>query len=251
MGSKQTAFSEEVFKTLSSTWKLIYFPEVDSTNAQAKHAITQGAAESGSIYLADTQSAGVGRRGSAWKGGDCENLLFSLVLETGISALHIPRLGLAVGVAIAASLADTVEAQVKWPNDVYVTDKKIAGILVEHIDDFTIIGVGMNVNQQHFEQDLTATSLQIETGEFIAREPLLAHLADKILKFGSLCIANFDVLRQEFTNLDYLHGKVIEFQSHGERLEGIAQGISESGELLVEVNGEISSYTNAASIQLI
>lgn len=245
------SFDPQKFSALTSVWKLVYLSETDSTNAQAKQAINQGTAESGSIYLADSQSAGVGRRGSAWSGGESENLLFSLVLETGISAKHISRLALSTGIAIALTLGEDLEVQVKWPNDVYATGKKLAGILVEHVDDFTIIGVGLNVNQQSFQTDLAATSIHLETGHPVEREALLAKLADQILKWGSLCVVNFDTLREGFEKLDYLQGHTIVFQSGADSAQGIARGINEQGELLVETNGEISAYCSAEKIKII
>jgi len=245
------SFDPEKFNRLTNSWKLVYLPETDSTNKQAKIAIEEGSVTSGSLFVTDFQSGGVGRRGSEWHAGKAENLLFSIVLETGLTVENIPKLSIASGVAIANSLSHLVDAKVKWPNDVFVGSNKIAGILVEHIDDFTVIGVGLNVNQLEYPEELAATSLKIETGELQVREKLLCQLADNILKWGSLSVVNFEDLKKSFEGLDYLAESEIQFISSGEYRQGIAKGINEQGELLVEIDGVTQSFHSIEQVRFL
>ena len=150
---------------------VVWLDTVDSTNSEALRRLTELA--SGTVLAAREQTAGRGQRGNTWFSEPGMNLTFSLVLkDLAISAPDAPRLNYLTSVAVASYLASRgVEAQIKWPNDIYVGGRKICGMLLENTLGpggrllASVIGIGINVNQQEFPQLANATSLCLCTGK--------------------------------------------------------------------------------------
>lgn len=168
----------------------IHFLEIGSTQDVAKEMVVKGASE-GTLIIAEGQTKGRGRLGRTWLSPQGQGLYLSLILRPHISPIHAPKIALMVAVAIAHAIEaiTPVKAQIKWPNDVLISHRKVAGILTE-IDaemdrtNAVILGIGININNDtsYFPRELknTVTSLRMETGREISRLELLQTLLMEI-----------------------------------------------------------------------
>ncbi len=156
----------------------------DSTNTDALEA-ARGGAPHGSVYFADAQRAGRGRGDHGWQSAAGEGLYVSVLLRPRIPAVRLPLLPLAAGLAAAQAMrtASGLTADLRWPNDLLLRERKAGGILVESKTEagavaFAVVGVGINVHQRTFAPDLAtpATSLDLEAGRTIPRQALLVSL---------------------------------------------------------------------------
>ncbi|MFO0737873.1 MAG: biotin--[acetyl-CoA-carboxylase] ligase [Labilithrix sp.] len=212
-----------------------------STNDDAKAGARAGSPH-GSLWIADTQTAGRGRQGRRWESPPGENLLFSLLLRIPCAPARVPPLSLVVGLAVRDAVAralgetgdDTVK--VKWPNDVHVRGRKIAGILVESAVAGTrveslIVGIGINVKTRELPPELAsiATSVALEGGAADRAAILLDVLAGLDRDLERAAHTGLGALRARLEAHDALVGKRI--SSDG--LAGIASGIDADGRLLL------------------
>ena len=229
-----------------------YRPESDSTNAWARRELEKGDATSGTVYLADYQSSGVGRRGSKWQSAAGENLLFTAVVEADLASWQAGRIAIAVGVAVARVLGRYAGAvEVKWPNDVYVGDEKIAGILVEQVGEFTLIGIGVNIFAKEFPKDVNATSLALVSfGEF-TREQILAYLLQQIMSALSLCEEHFSKVLELYQDVDWLAGKFIRCTVGQEVYCGKVLGVSNDAELILDTEHGVKKLASAHEIRVV
>jgi BirA family biotin operon repressor/biotin-[acetyl-CoA-carboxylase] ligase len=165
--------------TPSVTRAIVRLPVVDSTQRVA-FALAEAGASDRTVVVADTQTAGRGRRGRLWRDEPGTSVLISIVVRPRLAVADLPKLSLATAVAVAEAL-DTVGgivARLKWPNDVVVRGRKIAGILLESrlsAEPIVVVGIGLNLHQAEFPVDLatTATSVRLETGRPVERETML------------------------------------------------------------------------------
>jgi len=141
---------------------LYYFDTLDSTNNYAMQLIDDGMAQHGNVVWAKHQTSGKGQRGKTWQ-DNSGNLKFSLIVQPEIQPEHIFQLSMTVAVTIIqylkTILPESCQVNIKWPNDIYINDKKTAGILIENTFrgskwNFAVIGIGLNVNQTDFPEDL-------------------------------------------------------------------------------------------------
>lgn len=164
--------------------KMHFSPVTGSTNSDAVKAARAGAPH-GSVYFAEEQSAGRGRGTNAWHSAAGDGVYVSILLRPQMPTARLPLLPLAAGLAAADAIGTVagLVTDLRWPNDILFGPRKAGGILVEaHTENrsvaYTVIGIGINVHQRSFPPDLAtqATSLDLETGRRIARQPLLAAL---------------------------------------------------------------------------
>jgi BirA family biotin operon repressor/biotin-[acetyl-CoA-carboxylase] ligase len=217
-----------------------HFRRTDSTNERAKERAMTGA-PGGMVVTADEQTAGRGRRGNAWFAPPGSCLLYSALLRP-FAADRAPLLPLAVPVAVceAAEAVAPVRCQVKWPNDIWVDERKVAGILVEARPDdgWAVIGVGLNVAipQDDFPGELreTATSVLPTEGEGGlapgGAPGVRAALEELNKSLGRWVDASDDDVLAAFRTRDALSGRRISWQGG----EGTAEEIDEQGHLVVE-----------------
>jgi BirA family transcriptional regulator, biotin operon repressor / biotin---[acetyl-CoA-carboxylase] ligase len=217
-----------------------HFRRTDSTNERAKELAGAGA-PGGSVITADEQSAGRGRRGHAWfaPAGSC--LLYSGLLRP-FAANEAPLLPLAVPVAVceAAESVAPVRCQVKWPNDVWIDERKVAGVLVEARPEegWAVIGVGLNIAipDDEFPAELrdTATSLlpmEAESGLPPGGAPGVRRALEPLNEaLGRWVAASDDEVLSAFRARDALCGRRISWEGG----EGMAEEIDERGHLVVE-----------------
>lgn len=161
---------------------------VGSTMDEAAAWAADGAPH-GAVVVAEHQRGGRGRHGRAWAAAPGQSLLFTLVLRPSLGADRVGLVPLAAGLAVAeAADAFGAEARLKWPNDVRVEGRKLAGVLAETTwtagRPCVLLGIGLNVAQATFPPDLAATSLRLATGQPIQRldplGPILDRLADRL-----------------------------------------------------------------------
>jgi len=244
---------EKIKKQLKTDFigkEIKYFSEVTSTNDVAKELATKGV-EEGTIVLAETQTRGKGRLGRRWlspKGG----LWFSVILRPKISAKDSYQLTFMVAVAVAKTIQKLfkVNAEIKWPNDVLVNERKVCGILAEtstrgNTVDFAVIGIGVNANVDltSFPKDLRnfITSLEAEVNRGIERESFLCALLEELESYYKMLQEKkFEFVLEEWKSLTTLLGAYVEVTSFEEKIRGMAVGVDRNGALEVQLeNGTV------------
>jgi BirA family transcriptional regulator, biotin operon repressor / biotin---[acetyl-CoA-carboxylase] ligase len=203
----------------------------DSTNERAKQLAAAGAPH-GTLVTAAEQTAGRGRQGRAWVAPAGSAVLMSAIVR-GLDHERFPLLPLVAAVAVAdacESLAP-VRCEIKWPNDVWIERRKVAGILVEGrpAEDWAVLGIGLNVSTSEFPEELSsiATSLRIAAGSDVGVEPALAALLEAFARWLGKEAA--EVLAA-WRDRDALQGSHVRWAEGA----GVAAGIDDSGALLVE-----------------
>ena len=231
--------------------RVVHHEQIDSTNTRALEELRAGDAEDGIVHVADRQTAGRGSGGKAWVSGDGLGLSFSVVLDGTHRSRPLPFLP---AVAVADALREHgVDAHVKWPNDVLVADRKIAGILIEAVLEGAkrawVIGVGINVNQAAFpeEVDAIATSMRRETGREFARAEILADVLrrmDRLEEDGADLAAAF---RQRCR----MPGRWIEASRDGVPSRVLVRDIDADGHLVVENEaGTVTTWVSATDLDI-
>ena len=219
--------------------KLHHLRTTGSTNIDAVAAGRAGAPH-GSVWIADEQTAGRGRSDHEWLSTAGEGLYVSVLLRLGIPPARLLLLPLASGLAAAQSVctAAGLEADLRWPNDLLIGPRKIAGILAEAASGFAVVGIGINVHQQSFPDGLAtpATSLALETGKRISRQAVLVELL-KALAREAEALANLalaiEIPDRVARMSTWITGRNVEV--HGpQACTGTTAGLDEHGFLRVE-----------------
>ena len=213
-----------------------FFPITTSTMDDARQAAMGGAPE-GALVLADEQTQGRGRFQRTWVSPPRANLLFSLTLRPSPqTASQLSMMSsLALATALGRILPENASVTVKWPNDVRVRGKKIAGILIESFEGFSIVGMGVNVNfdpGDYLEIRDIATSLKRELGRPFSRLDLLTSILEEMeaLYIG---ITRGESVRELWASLLDTIGCRIQVASGDEVYEGMAEGVDDDGSLLL------------------
>jgi len=229
------------------TGKLHFFSSIASTNSHAMQEADAGAPD-GSVYFADEQTGGRGRGAHAWASPPGSGLYVSILLRPRIAPADILWLSLAAGLAAEKAIRDvtSLEADLRWPNDLLFGRKKFCGILTELNAEVTrvrhaVIGIGMNVHQAEFPPDLRdiATSLHIETGRAWPRQQLLRALLQSLDCEVAALVESRDLpgftrdLRDRLASgSTWIRGKRVRVEE-GEGFTGTTEGLDPRGFLLV------------------
>jgi BirA family biotin operon repressor/biotin-[acetyl-CoA-carboxylase] ligase len=218
---------------------LMYQAVTGSTNDDALLAARSGAPH-GSVFLADEQTAGRGRRGHTWLAAPGQSLLFSVLLRPKLELAQVSALTLAVGLALRDAVLPLISTvpEIKWPNDLLVNGKKLAGVLVESQLQgdrlqAVVVGVGLNVAIREFPGEIaaTATSLALLGAARLERETLLVELLDAIAaRVTTYQNQGLSSLLNELNAVDALRGKRVRVEG----TSGIGRGLDEQGRLLIE-----------------
>ncbi|WP_438961675.1 biotin--[acetyl-CoA-carboxylase] ligase [Nonlabens sp.] len=192
-----------------------------------------------------SQSQGRGNRGTTWQSEDGKNLTFSVLVSESVQDLTLFELNKIVSVALVEWLKNDlkIQAKIKWPNDILSVQKKLAGILIENTFQnstwmHSIVGIGLNVNQESFNNLPNAVSLKNLTGKTFHLEELLVQFLiylDKALKNRE------ETLKKYLTHFYKLHQEV-EFEIKGSIIRATVQGVTENGLLLLEREGKFTAY---------
>lgn len=241
---------DQVAASLPGEFRVLWRAEVSSTNDELRELAEKGTHE-GMVLIGEEQKAGRGRRGAAWFSPKGRGLAFSVLLRPGGNKSLWHRLSLVAGLAVAEAVEKFgVLAEVKWPNDVLVGGRKLAGILVETGADFVIVGIGINVNADDFPEGLNATSLKMECGEDVSRADVLGEVVKRLAGYAGQIGADFDDLLNGVRERCALTGKAVALTVAGKRREGFVKGISEGGELLVLSDGVVERVFHADEVRL-
>ena len=229
------------------------YDTVTSTNDVARELAASDAGE-GTVVVAAEQTKGRGSRGRAWLSPPGANLLVSVVLRPRVSPERLGELGFVAAVAVAGTLRDccSLDARIKWPNDVRVAGKKIAGIIVEAAKGAAILGLGVNVNWTDLPEEIreTATSVALELGRSVELETVLkALLADLDIAYGVYRARGFSRTLDAWRELEATTGTEVTVASNGESVRGRAVDVDEHGSLIVELpSGERRAIPAAALV---
>jgi BirA family biotin operon repressor/biotin-[acetyl-CoA-carboxylase] ligase len=236
---------------LPDPFRLLWRESVSSTNDELRVLAEQGMGE-GLVLVADEQTAGRGRRGAVWISPKGENLAFSILLKPRADKALWYRLSLVAGLAVAEALESFVPlAEIKWPNDVRVGGKKIAGILVEAGADFVVIGIGINVNSIDFPVQLAATSLREQAGREVDSAEVLKEVLVRLSRYATGVGDDFSQLLKSIRERCALTGYRVSFLVADQRREGIVRGIGHAGELLIEIDGKVEAVFQADEIRMV
>ncbi|KQY56499.1 biotin--[acetyl-CoA-carboxylase] ligase [Nocardioides sp. Root140] len=222
-------------------------PAVGSTNAELGSRARNGAAD-GTVVVTEHQTAGRGRLDRVWETPARSALTFSLLKRPDLPPVVWPWIPLATGLAIHTALSGTVPGLgLKWPNDVLVDGRKLAGILVERIETpdgpAAVIGIGLNVSTTRDELPVeTATSLALESGEAPDRTDLLNGLLSSLESTLAALSTDLESVRTSYAAACVTVGKDVRVEvPAGEPLTGRVTGIDTGGQLVVEsASGQVS-----------
>lgn len=237
----------EIESYLDTAWigkTLVFHKETGSTNLDAKDLAEKGEA-AGAVVVADMQTAGRGRRGRGWVSPSGKDIYMTLMLRPQCRPEKASVLTLVMAVSVLEAIQELLSEPcgIKWPNDIVVNNRKVCGILTEmsaELDGihYVVIGAGINVNQEQMAKEIQdkATSLYIEGRETIKRARLVA----RVLHYFEENYAVFE-RKWDFSDLvdkynRYLvnRGREVRVLDPKGEYEGIAKGINEKGELIVE-----------------
>ncbi|MCC5922210.1 MAG: biotin--[acetyl-CoA-carboxylase] ligase [Crocinitomicaceae bacterium] len=228
--------------------KIIELPSIDSTNNYVAKEFMSGSLAEGTVILAAIQTAGKGQRGNKWHSTPYENLTFSFPLSLKSKLLTEP---IAINFVTSIALCLLVrshcdDAAIKWPNDIVVANRKIAGILIEKQYYSSnkvnaVVGIGLNINQKHFSVK-NATSLFNETGCIYAPKEVLLQF---IAQFNFWVTQPFEVLEEKYHELLWLKNKISQFKSiDGECFEGAIIQVNRDGKINIKTNQTERYFAN-------
>ncbi len=241
---------------LTTGWagrELIYYKETDSTNVQGKNLVKDGI-KHGAVVIAETQTAGRGRRGRTWISPLEDAVYMTLILRPNIALENASMLTLVAALAVVNAIEElqiTNACKIKWPNDIVMGKKKVCGILTELTTannqmESVLIGIGINVNAKEFSEAISqvATSLYCETGQLVNRELLIATVMNQFERYYELFLKTEDLSAlAEGYNDKLIHRYQDVFIEEAESKRQVrAIGIDERGALIVELqNGDMES----------
>ncbi|WP_082116094.1 biotin--[acetyl-CoA-carboxylase] ligase [Hymenobacter terrenus] len=239
-------------QTLFTGQQLIWLPACTSTNTEAQALIVQNRASEGCTIITDFQTAGRGQRGNQWEATPAENLMLSVVWQpTFLAAAQQFLLSQAVALGVhdwaSTLLGPDPRLKLKWPNDLYYGNQKFGGILIENTlsgskIQYSIIGIGLNVNQQRFVSP-TATSIGQLTGRAYAREALAARLLECLeQRYLQLRAGQVGQLRRAYLQVLYRYQEIHLFEIEGRQVSGQIVGVEDDGRLAVAIGNELRRF---------
>ena len=222
---------------------IIYFDQIDSTNTKAKELASRDAPE-GTIVVAEQQKKGRGRKGRTWYSPSQGGIYLSLILKPHISPGDAPKMTMLTGVVVAEILLKLTQCNIniKWPNDILVNGKKIAGILTEmstemDVIEYIVVGLGMNVTTPRFPEDIKdkATSLLIETGKYFPRIIFIREYLKWYEKYYEI-VKNigFEPVIRRWKELSNIIGNMVIAEVSGRKYVGEVHDIDNDGILILK-----------------
>jgi BirA family transcriptional regulator, biotin operon repressor / biotin---[acetyl-CoA-carboxylase] ligase len=213
-------------------------PRLDVESCESTQALVDTSLPEGALVVADHQTAGRGRLGRSWEAPPGKALLFSILLRPPPER-NVPELSLVAGIAVADALERTLglSVQLKWPNDVMLRRRKVAGCLAEVRDGVVVLGIGLNVNQTREELPEPAGSLLTLTGRETDREALLSALLEDLeARYSDWREGGLDAVYEGLGPRDFLRGRRVSVNG----TSGVVTMINREGRLEIQVgHGEI------------
>ncbi len=253
----------EIKPILKTKWMgktIHHFHKLDSTNSKAYQFALNGA-EEGEVVIAESQGKGRGRLGRQWFSPPFSNLYLSVILRPKIP----PHRASLITLMAAIATADAIEKfsglipLIKWPNDILLRDRKVAGLLNEIHSEmdrvhFVILGMGVNLNidEKMFSKELRklATSLKIETGRTVSRKAFLQLLLQELERWYSIFLREGSaVILRAWRDRAHIKGRRVKVTSFGETLAGVAIDVDSDGALILETEEGKRKRVVAGDIQ--
>jgi BirA family biotin operon repressor/biotin-[acetyl-CoA-carboxylase] ligase len=242
---------------------LLRFDSLASTNDLARDLAADGADE-GLAVVANHQTAGRGSKGRSWSSPPGEGLYLSVVLRPKLAASKSPILTLSAAVAVAETISQEfgIAADIKWPNDVLLSNRKVCGILVESASEgdhlqYAVLGIGVNLLQREFPPEIatSATSILIETGLSIAPDDFLPKLFVRLERWYALAVNTPVMVLTRYQELSsFARDCRVSVAMPGPieaRLEGTTRGLTEDGALIVETEDGVQHAVFSGEIDRI
>ena len=234
---------------------IVFIEKCDSTNIEVKKYPL------GTMLVSDVQNMGKGRSGKKFLSNTSDGIWTSIKMKINISLDKISLLTQVISIAVRETLREYVDnniLKIKWPNDIYINEKKVCGILCESVIsdmqlEYIIVGIGINLNQSIFDNDLLniATSIFLETGKKINKDEILhiliKNLNSEINKFLQTEELDIDYLNKN----SYLNRKKIEFFINDKKEIGEVWGIEKNGKITIIVKNQKNSYDNINTIKVL
>lgn len=233
---------------------MIYLPEIGSTNMYAKRLIHDGLSAHGQVIWTHHQTQGQGQRSKLWQDEKGKSVLMSLILHKKINHLQAFQVNSLVTICVLNVLKTalpTLNFYIKWPNDIFVNDKKTCGILIENgwagtVWKYAIVGIGINVLQENFSAETPlATSLKIESGISLSIPNLIENIKNEILNQLEQAQQNagqwfelyntFLYKKNQMVQLEYLESQKI--------ISGEIIAVNIAGELLFQTSEKLEKIT--------
>ena len=237
--------------TLFMGQKLIYVPECHSTNTLLNELNDSSPLPEGAVVITDNQTAGRGQRGNLWEAEKSKNLTFSMLLKPSfLAAKDQFHLNMAVSLAVISALKIYTSAfiKLKWPNDIFIDNKKIGGILIENqlkgmsLSD-SIVGIGLNINQENFSFP-GASSIYNFSQVFNDLNEVFQKLIGSLeAEYLDLRAGNSTHLKERYMNSLYKFNELNRFESQGRDFSGSIRDIDENGRLCVETLGGMRVFS--------
>lgn len=229
---------------------LVFMPECHSTNDEASKLIQSNQPAEGLVVITDNQIAGRGQRSNVWLAEPGKNFTFSILLKPNfllIKDQFILNMALSLGVADYLQQTLNESVKIKWPNDIIVRDKKICGILIENqvsgqLIRYSIVGIGLNVNQEKFVFD-KATSMKHLSGRGFVLEhelPLLLHKIEQ--HYLMLRQGHIQKIFNDYLATMYWRSESRFFSTFEKEFKGTIIGVDEIGRLMIEMNDEVRVF---------
>ena len=255
--------ASEISKDLDTTWagkNLYVFDEVKSTNTVAKFLAMNGA-ENGTVVISEKQTDAKGRSGKAWA-SPIGGIWLSLIVKPNVDYSKLPMITIGTGVAVAKAIERTgiTSAEIKWPNDIIIHDKKVCGILTEAVTTFNtidsvIIGVGIdaNIDIEDFPEELQdgTTTLADELGRKEDENVLIRLFLEEFEKIAeTFNEGNYESILKDWRKRSYSVGKIVEVREpFNKNYDAYVVGIDREGALIVEkIDGTLEKVISGECI---
>lgn len=237
--------------------KIISFSSTTSTNDVAYKLAEQGQDE-GALVVAEEQSRGRGRMERKWLSPPGVGIYASLILRPKITPIEAGKITLMGAVSIAKIIRKLygITALIKWPNDVFIENEKICGILTEmnaeqDLIKFVILGMGVNVNNDAAQIPPGATSLKIQTGRQINRIEFFQNVLEELeAHYVKIIHREFDFIIDEWRNLSLTLGRRVKIKRESKNIEGQAMDIDENGALIIRDDFGFSHHILSGDVQI-
>lgn len=225
---------------------------VDSTNNYAMQKVHARLAKHGDAWFAMEQTKGKGQRNKRWQSNAGENIILSIVTEPGFLS---PAKSFLLNAAVALGTYDFFqkyggpETRIKWPNDIYWSDRKAGGILIESAIRteqwlYAVLGIGLNINQTGFDNELQATSLRLITGRHFEVTALARELCYFLEKRYEMLKAGHEALiLQDYRRVMYKLNELVRFKHKELLFEGRVKGVTPAGLLILETDKREQQWT--------
>jgi len=242
-------------ETLFIGTNVIFLPEVDSTNSYAINLLKNVNLPEGTIVHTNNQTSGRGQRGNVWNTLPGSNLTVSLILKPSFLSIKnqfvLYQIAALACYDVMAEMLDSsqFDIKIKWPNDIMIDNKKIAGILIENVVmnntiSYSVVGIGINIKQGEFDLKINATSLELLNHKNYEVQSILKKLCYYFEKYYLLLKNNkLETINQKYLEHFYGKGEWLKFEINQQLCEMQVKGISNSGLLLLsDKNGKEKEF---------